>query len=130
MNTRPGRLTHLAPVLRVVDLPRALAFYRDQLGFQLEFCYEDFYAGVVRDGRHIHLRSAPPTPRDQAAFERDEQIDVCLVVEDAEALSASLAAAGVPFTVPLRQMPYGIEFYARDPDGDVLGFVQPAGASN
>jgi predicted enzyme related to lactoylglutathione lyase len=43
-----------------------------------------------------------------------------------EALSASLAAAGVKFTVPLRPMPYGIEFYIRDPDGYILGFIQPA----
>jgi hypothetical protein len=27
--------------------------------------------------------------------------------------------------VPLRTMPYGIEFYLRDPDGYILGFVQP-----
>ena len=30
------------------------------------------------------------------------------------------------FSVPLRQMPYGVEFYVRDPDGYVLGFVEPA----
>jgi hypothetical protein len=28
--------------------------------------------------------------------------------------------------VTLRHMPYGVEFYIRDPDGYVLGFVQPA----
>jgi len=28
--------------------------------------------------------------------------------------------------VALRRMPYGTEFYVRDPDGYVLGFVQPA----
>jgi hypothetical protein len=26
--------------------------------------------------------------------------------------------------MPLRQMPYGKEFYVRDPDGYVLGFVE------
>jgi hypothetical protein len=28
--------------------------------------------------------------------------------------------------VPLRSMPYGREFYVRDPDGYILGFVEPA----
>jgi hypothetical protein len=28
--------------------------------------------------------------------------------------------------VPLRRMPYGVELYVRDPDGYVLGFVEPA----
>ncbi len=121
-------LTYIAPVFRVTDLARALAFYRDQLGFQPEFCYEDFYASVCRDGCHLHLQCAPPTPRDQAVFERDEHIDACVVVRRAEELSADLASKGGTFVVPLRQMPYGSEFYVRDPDGYILGFIEPAQA--
>ncbi|HEX3178729.1 MAG TPA: VOC family protein [Methylomirabilota bacterium] len=119
-------LTYAAPVLRVTDLPRSIAFYRDRLGFALDFVYEGFYASVNRDGAHVHLQAGAPTPRDQAAFEQQEAIDVCLVVHGVAALAAAFAAAGVPFTVALRQMPYGEEFYVRDPDGYVLGFVQPA----
>ena len=126
MNDPQGRLTYIAPVFRVRDLKRSLAFYRDQLGFGLDFCYADFYASVSRDGCHLHLQCAGPSPRDQAAFERAELIDACVVVPDAEALSSIFASAGVPFTVTLRHMPYGVEFYIRDPDGYVLGFVQPA----
>ena len=61
-----------------------------------------------------------------AAFERNERLDACIIVRDAHELSQSLTAANVTFTVPLRQMPYGSEFYVRDPDGYILGFVQPA----
>ena len=60
------------------------------------------------------------------SIERAEHIDACLGVADAQALSARFASAGVPFSVPLRRMPYGAEFYVRDPDGYILGFVQPA----
>jgi len=119
-------LTYIAPVFRVADLARSLAFYRDQLGFDVAFVYEGSYAAVRRDGCHIHLNCAPPAPRDQAAFERAERIDACVVVTDAQSLSASFGSAGVPIVVALRQMPYGAEFYVRDPDGYVLGFVQPA----
>ena len=126
MNDARGTLTHIAPVFRVADLKRSLAFYRDQLGFGLDFCHEGFYASVSRDGCHVHLKCADPTPRDQAAFERDESIDACVVVQNAELLWAAFQSAGVAFAVPLRQMPYGVEFYVRDPDGYVLGFVQPA----
>jgi hypothetical protein len=31
----------------------------------------------------------------------------------------------VRFSVPLRHMPYGREFYVRDPDGYIPGFVEP-----
>ena len=61
-----------------------------------------------------------------AAFERNERLDACIIVRDAHELSQSLTAANVTFTVPLRQMSYGSEFYVRDPDGYILGFVQPA----
>jgi catechol 2,3-dioxygenase-like lactoylglutathione lyase family enzyme len=118
-------LSHIAPVFRVADLTRALTFYRDTMGFELEFCYEDFYASVRRDGCHVHLQCAPPSPRDQAAFERAEHLDACVIVQDADALSRSLAVAGATFSVPLRRMPYGVEFYVRDPDGYILGFVEP-----
>jgi catechol 2,3-dioxygenase-like lactoylglutathione lyase family enzyme len=117
-------LTYIAPVLRVSDISRSLAFYRDRLGFAVEFVYESFYAGVSRDGWHIHLKCSPPPPRDQAAFEREGQIDIYIGVQSAKTLSERFASAGVAFVVPLRHMPYGTEFYVRDPDGYVLGFVQ------
>lgn len=118
-------LSHIAPVFRVKDIARSIAFYRDRLGFELEFLYEGFYGSVMRDGCHIHLQCGTPAERDQAAFERNEHLDACVVVRDAEQLSRSLAAKGVLFSVPLRRMPYGTEFYVRDPDDYVLGFVQP-----
>jgi catechol 2,3-dioxygenase-like lactoylglutathione lyase family enzyme len=126
MNKTSANLMYIAPVFRVADIPRSLAFYRDQLGFAVDFVYEGMYAGVRRDDCRIHLKRAPLTARDQAAFERDEHIDVCISVRRAESLSACCAAAGVPFVVPLREMPYGTEFYVRDPDGYVLGFIEPA----
>ena len=98
-------------------MARSLAFYRAQLGFELEFMYENFYASVVRDGCHLHLQCAPPSERDQVAFERNEHLDACVIVRDAHELSQSLTAADVTFGVPVRQMSYGSEFYVRDPDG-------------
>ncbi len=124
MTEASDRLTHIAPVFRVADLSRSLAFYGDQLGFTVEFLYESFYAGICRDGCHIHLKCSPPPPRDQTAFEREEQIDVYIGVQNAEMLAQSLAAKDVAFVVPLRHMPYGTEFYIRDPDGYVLGFIE------
>lgn len=117
-------LSHIAPVLRVSDISRSLAFYRDRLGFAVEFVYESFYAGVCRDGCHIHLKGSPPPPRDQTAFEREEHIDIYIGVQSAETLSERFASAGVAVVVPLRHMPYGTEFYVRDPDGYILGFVE------
>lgn len=119
-------IQYIAPVLQVASLERSLAFYQERLGFALEFSYEGFYASVWRQGCRLHLSYGTPTPRDQTTVEREERIDVCLGVEDARALYDGFVTAGVPFSVPLRRMPYGTEFYVRDPDGYILGFVQPA----
>jgi catechol 2,3-dioxygenase-like lactoylglutathione lyase family enzyme len=121
-----GNFRFIAPVLRVADLQRSLAFYRDRLGFEVSFVYEGFYAEVCREGCHIHLNCGAPTPRDQAAFERAEHLDACIVVNDATTLARQFGDAGAPFSVALRNMPYGTEFYVRDPDGYIVGFVQPA----
>jgi len=130
MNEAPKELSYIAPVFRVADISRSLAFYREQLGFSVDFIYESFYAGVSRDGCHIHVKRSTPAPRDQGAFEQAEHIDACIGVCCAERLFHSLASAGVAFVVPMRHMPYGTEFYVRDPDGYVLGFVQSAPTSN
>ena len=121
-----GKFSHIAPVFRVKDLARSIAFYREKLGFDLEFNYENIYASVFRDGCHIHLQCSPPAKRDQTDFERSEHLDACIVIQDAEAMSRAFAAAKAPFSVTLRKQPYGTEFYIRDPDGYILGFVQPA----
>jgi predicted enzyme related to lactoylglutathione lyase len=126
----PGSLDYVAPVFQVADLQRSLNYYRDCLAFAVEFNHEGWYASVVRDGCRIHLKCSPRAGRDQAAFEAAEHVDVCFGVRDAPALAAAFAAAGAALCVPLRSMPYGMEFYINDPDGYVLGFVQAAGIEN
>lgn len=123
-NTRAASLLSVAPVLLVAEPGRSLAYYRDRLGFAIEFVYEDAYAAVVRDGCRIHLKCAPPMKRDQAAFEAAGHLDACFAVRDAHALASEFTAGGAEFSVRPRDMPYGSEFYIRDPDGYVLGFVE------
>lgn len=113
-----------APVLRVRDLQRSLAYYRDRLGFTVEFEYQGFYAGVAREGCRLHLKCADPLPRDAARVAAEEHIDVCLGVQGVDALARAATAAGATIALPLRAMPYGREFYVADPDGYVLGFIE------
>lgn len=121
---RAADLLSVAPVLLVADLDRALAYYRDRLGFAVAFVHDGFYAQVQRDRCMLHLKQARPIPRDQAAFEAAGHLDACFGVRDARRLSCQLANRGAVFSVPLRDMPYGKEFYVRDPDGYILGFVE------
>lgn len=62
----PTHLTVIAPQFLVDDLDRAVRYYEQRLGFQMDFTYEGFYASVSRDGIPIHLKCAPKTPGDRA----------------------------------------------------------------
>ncbi len=122
--TLTSHLTGLALVLHVDNLTRSITFYRDQLGFEVEFNYEDFYAGMRRENCAIHLKSSGRPQRDQERFEANEEVDALISVVGAADLYANYTSKGVRFTVMLREMPYGMEFYVKDPDGYILGFVQ------
>lgn len=125
MTNAKSSLIHIAPVFRVGDLSRSIRFYTEQLGFEVDFVYDDFYASVHREGCHIHLKCAPPIPRDQSAFEQAEHLDALVTVTSAADLATEFSNGGATFSIPLRTMPYGIEFYVRDPEGYIIGFVQP-----
>jgi len=126
LSQTPRSITFVAPVLQVSDLGRSIAYYRKQLGFDLEFEFAGFYASVLRDSCRVHLKCAERSGRDQKAFEVAENLDAYFDVVDAEALALEFAASGASISVGLRAMPYGREFYVRDPDGNVLGFIQSA----
>jgi catechol 2,3-dioxygenase-like lactoylglutathione lyase family enzyme len=50
------RVSSVIPQLRTVDLPRAIRFYTETLGFRLLFSYQDFYAGIEAGSRTFHLK--------------------------------------------------------------------------
>lgn len=123
-DTSTSPLAWSAPVFPVADLERAIAHYRDRLGFEVDFVHAGFYAGVRRGGCRVHLKHvAPSRERD---ITDSEHVDACIGVRDIETLAATFARSGADFAVPLRRMPYGSEFYLRDADGHVLGFVEAA----
>jgi len=121
-------------ILRVSDLDRSTAFYRDRVGLTLQSLNEEF--AVFDAGGMVlmleHLPKPPSSPSaGLAAF-----TEIVLESEDVLATHAAMQARGVPFrTAPRlvtaddsRQM-YAADF--RDPDGHVLsiaGWVARRGA--
>ena len=58
----------MSPQLAVADIGRAIKFYTEKLGFRLDFEYEDFYAGIIKDGHSIHLKCGEPRGNDVPPF--------------------------------------------------------------
>ena len=102
------------------DIERAIRFYVEQLGFTVAFRYEDFYAGLENNGNAIHLKTTEhPVNR-----EGYDDLDLICSVEDLPGLFEEISNREVNIIQPLREMPYGREFYITDLDGNVIAFME------
>jgi len=117
----------MSPLLPVADIEHSIEFYINKLGFSLDFRYEDFYAGIVKDGHSIHLKcSAPPESGAPAANDgkNKDDLDIMFSVGDIERLYEYVLSQSIEIVQPLRDMPYGREFYIADPDGNRIAFIE------
>jgi len=116
----------IAPQFLVDDLNTAIAYYRDKLGFDLDFSYESFYASVSRDGFAIHLKCAPKTMADRTYRKQHEHLDVYIGVVGVATLHDELRSRGALITKSLGERPWSCtDFYVEDPDGYILCFSEP-----
>ena len=121
------KLETATPILFVRDMARAAAFYRDKLGFKIDFLHGEppFYGSVSRDGVRLHLRFVHAPVFDPAAQDRGESLVMAFVgVDDVHTLFAEFAQRGVEFAQALTKQSWGgADFHVRDPDGNAIAFA-------
>ncbi|MFN2628472.1 MAG: VOC family protein [Gaiellaceae bacterium] len=122
-------------ILAVADVGRSLAFYSDQLGFELEATYEDPpYATLALAGARLSLAEQGHPADDRpgvamAAPTDTSRASVVLVIEvdDARSEHGRLSRAGVRFLADLYEPPWGgCRFFCIDPDGYLVEIEEPA----
>lgn len=119
------RITGIAPQFLVDDLDRTIAYYRDKLGFTVDFNYDSFYASVSRDGFAIHLKCAPKTIADREHRKQNEHLDAYIAVTGVRDLFDDVQSRGARIIKPLEQRPWAcLDFYVEDPDGYILCFSE------
>ena len=119
------RVTGIAPQFLVDDLERAIAYYCDKLGFELDFKYQSFYAAVRRDGFAIHLKCAPKLAADREHRKQNEHLDAYVSVSGIRGLFNELEKRGAQVIKPLEERRWAcLDFYVEDPDGYVLCFSE------
>jgi uncharacterized glyoxalase superfamily protein PhnB len=120
-----ARLTGIAPQFLVDDLRRAIAYYCDHLGFQLDFEYQSFYASVTRDGFPIHLKLSPKLAADREHRKQNEHLDAYISVSGIADLFSELQTRGAHIITPLEERSWACrDFHVQDPDGYILCFSE------
>lgn len=123
------RLRAAYPQLFVRDVTLAAAFYRERLGFRIDYLYGEppFYGLLSRDGAGLNLRHTDGPVIEPAQRERDRLLSANIPVDGIEVLFGEFLAAGVEFAQRLDRQPWGtLDFILRDPDGNLLCFAEHA----
>jgi catechol 2,3-dioxygenase-like lactoylglutathione lyase family enzyme len=116
----------MSPQLLVTDLSSSIIFYTEKLGFELEFRYEDFYAGIIKDDCSIHLKCGNPSTEERKNKRENNDLDIVFSVENVEGLYDQFVKKSIDIVQPLCERPYGKEFYIADPDGYIFAFLEDA----
>jgi catechol 2,3-dioxygenase-like lactoylglutathione lyase family enzyme len=126
-------ISGIAPFVIARNVPAALSFYRDRLGFDITFQGpepDDIFFGIVQRGAAMIMFKdvgVDPVPN----YTRDikqgiARWDAYLHVPDPDALAAEFLSRDVEFFVPLKDTGDGLRgFELKDADGYVLFFGRP-----
>lgn len=125
-------LVSISPFFIVKDLQTSIAFYRERLGFQLDFqgpedIRRPYYAGVSRDGVGIMLKAILPDVLPCPNHTRHEwaRWDAYIYTLNPDALFEEFNQRGVSFVKTLSFIDEGLwGFEITDADGYVLAFFQ------
>jgi len=129
-------ISGIAPFFIVRNVPTALAFYRDRLGFDITFqgpSEDDIFFGIVKRGAAMIILKAigvDPVPN----YTRDikqgiARWDAYLYVPDPDALAAEFSSRNVEFFRSIKDSEDGDDglrgFEVKDADGYILYFGRP-----
>lgn len=120
------------PVVFVSNVEATANYFRDKLGFQVDFLHGQpaFYGSVSRGGARLHLRfvHAPVITAEVRGREKD-LLSAYLEVGQIKSLYAEYQAAGVMFAQSLKKEPWGASsFSVLDLDGNWICFSGERGA--
>jgi lactoylglutathione lyase len=109
------------PILSTGDLPRALGFYRDLLGFQVAYQFppdgEPGYVGLDLGRSHLGI-GADPAGQDGPG-PKDRRFTLWVYAEDCDAAVQHLRSHGVPVLAEPADQPWGERMAeVADPDGN------------
>ena len=125
---REKNLVSISPFFIVKDLETSIAFYRDRLGFEVEFkgpADDPYYAGVTRDNAAIMLKAITPEVLPVPNHTRHPwaRWDAYIYTLDPDPVFEEFRRRGVNFVKELSFIDDGLwGFEITDVDGYVIAF--------
>ncbi len=131
-----AEISGIAPFFIVRNVPVALSFYRDRLGFEITFqgpTADDIFFGIVQRGAAmIILKSIGVDPVPNYTRDIKQGIarwDAYVYVPDPDALAAEFSSRSVEFFTTIKDSEDGDDglrgFEVKDADGYILFFGRP-----
>jgi ribosomal protein S18 acetylase RimI-like enzyme/catechol 2,3-dioxygenase-like lactoylglutathione lyase family enzyme len=115
------KISRVIPQLRTTDLAASIRFYTEQLGFTLDFQYEDFYAGIRAGTQLVHLKLVDLRDPSIDFVDAGDHVHLYLETDDATAAAERLLAHGVGLVKTLHDTPWGTrEFAVKDDQGHTI----------
>jgi catechol 2,3-dioxygenase-like lactoylglutathione lyase family enzyme len=125
------KLVSISPFFIVKDLQASIAYYRERLGFELDFQGPDgdhpYYAGVRRDDVGIMLKAILPgvLPSPNHTRHAWARWDAYVMTLEPDALFDEFSRRGVSFVKTLSFIDDGLwGFEIADADGYVIAFFE------
>lgn len=107
------RYLELTPQLPVADVVKSQEYYRDVLGFEIGFLWEDSYGAVSQGDLDIFF-SKYDRPHLRGTV-------LCIIVDDPDRAYEELRSRGAQIVDEIETKPWRVrEFTVRDPNGHLL----------
>ena len=128
-----AEIASIAPFFIVKNVPLALSFYRDRLGFDITYqgpSDDDIFFGIVQRGGAMIMMKAigvDPVPNHTRDIKKGiARWDAYLYVPDPDSLAAEFSSRNVDFFTPLEVNHDNLlGFEIKDADGYLLYFGRP-----
>jgi|TARA_Y100000310_G_scaffold331548_1_gene405309 catechol 2,3-dioxygenase-like lactoylglutathione lyase family enzyme len=117
-------VTQVIPQIRTTDIDESIDFYVNRLGFELDFRYEDFYAGIKAGDGAFHLKLVDDKDPSIDFVRQGDHLHLYFPTHDVLAMARNLKAKGVTFLSEPHDTDYSHnEFSVVDNQGHVLFFA-------
>lgn len=119
------KINNFTPQLRTVNMASTIRFYTENLGFTIQFQYEDLYAGLRCGDQMLHLKYVCDLDPSIQYVDEGGHLHIYFGIDDAAGFAEDLKSKGVALVKDVHDTDWQTrEFVINDDQGHTLYFGQ------